>query len=330
MKVRVIAERELRRLMKLDEALIETIEKAFMELARGGVEMPPILSLRVPPHHGEVDVKTAFVPGIPHIAVKISPGFFDNPSLGLSSLNGLMVMLDAKTGLLSALLLDNGYLTDIRTAAAGAVAAKALSRPDSQIVTVLGTGAQAKLQVEALSVVRTLKEIRVWGRKRDRAENLAKSLEAELAITTTAVMDAASAVKGADIVITTTPSENPILFLKWLEPGQHVTAVGSDADYKNELDPAIVAVAQPYVPDRLSQCVRLGELRAAQLARAVGEDQVFPELGQVLLNGSLGRNRDDSITVADLTGTGIQDTAIAAVALTRAQSADAGFLLDVN
>src|SRR4029078_8127151 len=126
--------------------------------------MPPILRLDIPEHRGEVDVKTAYVPGIDGFAIKISPGFFDNPKLGLASVNGLMVLLSSHTGLVEALLLDNGYLTDVRTAAAGAVAARHLSRAEASVAAILGAGVQATLQLEALLLVRPITEARIWSR----------------------------------------------------------------------------------------------------------------------------------------------------------------------
>lgn len=329
-KVRVLTERDLRALVTLDNDVVETIAAAFRRLAQGGVEMPPILSLRVPEHHGEVDVKTAYVPGIAHVAVKISPGFFDNPKLGLPSLNGLMVGLDARTGLLAALLLDNGYLTDVRTAAAGAVAAQALARPDSRIAAVLGTGMQARLQIRALALVRPLQAVRVWGRRIDAARKLAATLSGDLGFAVEAVASAQDAVRGADIVVTATPAEQPILQAAWLEPGQHITAMGCDAPYKNEIEPAIVAAAAPYVPDRLAQCVRAGELRSAIAAGVVAADQKFAELGEVLNGFAEGRQSPESITLADLTGTGVQDTAIAALTILRAEAAGVGTIIETT
>lgn len=123
-EMKILTERELRALVPLDLDAIAAVEDAFAALATKPVAMPPILRLDIPEHRGEVDVKTAYVPGLANFAIKISPGFFDNPKLGLPSVNGMMVLLSATTGLVEALLLDNGYLTDVRTAAAGAVAAK--------------------------------------------------------------------------------------------------------------------------------------------------------------------------------------------------------------
>jgi ornithine cyclodeaminase len=329
-RVRILTQTDLRAVVRLDLDAVETVADAFRALAKGGVEMPPILSLRVPEHRGEIDVKTAYVPGVPQIAVKISPGFFDNPKLGLPSLNGLMVAFDARTGLLSALLLDNGYLTDIRTAAAGAVAARALAREDASVAAVLGAGMQARLQIEALVLMRPLREVRVWGRRSQAAAALATRLANEAGLEARAVPDAEAAVRGADIIVTATPAEEPILRAGWLSPGQHVTAIGSDAEYKTELDPAIVAAAAPYVPDRLAQCAERGELRAALAAGLVPPGRAFAELGEVLAGRAPGRVGPSALTVADLTGTGVQDTAIAALALRRAEAAGLGAIIETG
>ena len=163
-KMLVLTEPDLRKIVRLDASAVACVEDAFAALATKPVAMPPILRLDIPEHRGEVDVKTAYVPGVDGFAIKISPGFFDNPKLGLPSVNGLMVLLSAKTGLVEALLLDNGYLTDVRTAAAGAVAAKHLSRPDAQVAAIFGAGVQARLQLEALTLVRPIKQARIWAR----------------------------------------------------------------------------------------------------------------------------------------------------------------------
>jgi ornithine cyclodeaminase len=322
--VRLLTETEIRRLIRLDRDSIAAIGRAFVRLSTGDVEMPPILSLHVPRHRGEVDVKTAFIPDVPRIAIKISPGFFDNPALGLPSLNGLMVVLDARTGLLSALLLDNGYLTDIRTAAAGAVAADALARPDARIAAVIGAGMQACMQMAALRVVRPIAEVRVWARRAEAADSLAARLRRDLGVAATAVPEPRQAVHRADVIVTATPSGAPLLEWEWLCAGQHVTAMGSDAPYKNELAPAIVAKADLYVPDRQAQCALNGELRAAIAAGLVPPGRKFDELGDVLRGVAPGRTDPSQITVCDLTGTGIQDTAIANLTVERAETADVG------
>ncbi len=321
----ILTEADLRKLVPLDAEAVAVVEDAFRALASGKVVMPPILRLDIAEARGEVDVKTAYVPGLDGFAIKVSPGFFDNPKLGLPSVNGLMVYLSAKTGIVEALLLDNGYLTNVRTAAAGAVAAKHLSREGASVAAILGAGAQARLQLQALTLVRPIREARMWTMASDAAQAAAAAVEMteKLGIFVTAVTDAAEAVSGADIVVTTTPASAPILRAEWLVAGQHVTAMGSDAEHKNEIDPAAFARAI-YVADSLAQTRRLGELHHALAANVVAADATFAELGQVIAGTARGRRAADEITLCDLTGTGAQDTAIATLAVVRAQAARAG------
>lgn len=321
--IRILTEAELRAAVPLDVAAVDCVEAAFRALAGGGVVMPPILSMAIEAHHGEVDVKTAYVPGFASFAIKISPGFFDNPKIGLPSTSGLMVLFSAHTGQVEALLLDNGYLTDVRTAAAGAVAARHLARADAQSAAILGTGMQARMQLKALTLVRPIRRATIWGRDAAKAEAAARDLAEALGIAVRAEPDAARAVAEADIVVTTTPATVPVLDAAWLRPGQHVTAMGSDQAGKNELDPACLSRADRYVADRVAQTRLLGELRSA-IAAGTMADAAYPELGDVVAGSAAGRVEADDITIADLTGTGVQDTAIAALASDRAGATGAG------
>jgi ornithine cyclodeaminase len=316
--VTILTEKELRKLVPLDADAVSVVEEAFRALAGGAVVMPPILRLDIKEANGEVDVKTAYVPGLESFAIKISPGFFDNPKIGLPSVNGLMMLLSARTGLLEAALLDNGYLTDVRTAAAGAVAAKHLSREDSETAAIFGAGVQAGLQLEALCLVRPIRRARIWARDAAKAEVAAADLQKRLGIEVRAFADPENAVTGADIVVTTTPATSPILEAGWIGPGQHVTAMGSDAEHKNEIAPAILKLADLYVADSAKQTRRRGELHHAVAAGLADADADFPELGAVIAGKAAGRNGDSDITFADLTGTGVQDTAIATLARRRA------------
>jgi ornithine cyclodeaminase len=327
-RMTILTEAELRKIVRLDLDAVACVENAFRALATLPVAMPPILRLDIPEHRGEVDVKTAYVPGIDAFAIKISPGFFDNPKLGLPSVNGMMVLLSAKTGLVEALLLDNGYLTDVRTAAAGAVATKYLAREDAAIAAIFGAGVQAKLQLEALTLVRPIREARIWARDAAKAEAASASLGEALGIIVRAEADPRKAITGADIVVTTTPAAEPILRAAWLSPGQHVTAMGSDAEHKNELDPALISAANLYVADSLRQTRRLGELHHAIAAGLVAGDADFPELGQIIAGLRPGRETVTDLTIADLTGTGVQDTAIATLARDRARTANAGTVFE--
>jgi ornithine cyclodeaminase len=323
--ITLLSEARLRELVPLDLAAIDQVEAAFASLATEAVAMPPILRLDLPDHNGEVDVKTAYLPRFDSFAIKVSPGFFDNPKLGLPSLNGLMLVLSARTGLTEAVLLDNGYLTAVRTAAAGAVAARWLAKRDTPHVAVLGAGEQARLQLQALSLVRPFKRVSVWARQRDSAERFASDIVAQMKIVCEVARDPHHALAEADIAITTTPSTEPLIQTTDLHPGLHITAMGSDAEHKNEIAPAALAAVR-YICDRVSQTRVLGELHHALEAGTVDARATFTELGQVIAGTSQGRTGDDEITLCDLTGTGAQDTAIAALALARARAAGAGTL----
>lgn len=322
--IRILTEAELRAAVKIDLTTVDVIESAFAALAGGGVVMPPILSMDLPAVHGEVDVKTAWIPGFEGFAIKVSPGFFDNPGIGLPSLNGLMILLSAKTGLVQAVFLDNGYLTDIRTAAAGAVAARHLAPETVETAGVIGTGVQARLQIQAAHLVRPFSRVLVHGRDMDRARACAADLARGLGITAEAVADPAALVAESQLVVTTTPARSPVLKAEWLHPGLHVTAMGADQEGKNEIAPEALARADAYVCDRVAQCEKLGELRAARAAGLWPGDPPA-ELGEVILGRRPGRRTAGDITICDLTGTGVQDTAIASHVLARL--ADAGTVI---
>jgi ornithine cyclodeaminase len=322
--IKILTEAELRSQIQLDLDAIECIEGAFHALATRAVIMPPIMRLDIIENNGEIDVKTAYIPGVDSLAIKISPGFFDNPNLGLPSVNGLMVLFSTRTGMVEALLLDNGYLTDIRTAAAGAVAAKYLARADSRRAAILGAGSQAGLQLEALTLVRDIDSATLWARDFDKAQSRARELSARLDIEITASPDVADAVRGADIIVTATPSTEAILMSEHIVTGQHITAMGSDSEHKQEIDPAIIADKAQYFCDRLSQVRVLGELHHAIEKKLVQPSAEFPELGQVIAHQVSGRQHRDDTTLCDLTGTGIQDTAIATLAYQRCQQHQAG------
>jgi ornithine cyclodeaminase len=300
----------IKKFVELNEQLIPIIEDAFKNLAKGKTTMPPILRLDIEKYHGESDVKAAYIEGLDSYAIKIASGFFNNPKLGIPSSNGLMILLDSQTGVIKSVLLDKGYLTDVRTAIAGAIAAKHLSNYDSTKAGIIGAGIQAKLQLEALTLVRKINTAYIWSRDSIKTnkfveENINLNVNLE-------VCSSAEEVLGkSEIVVTTTPSKFPLIKSDWLKKGLHITAMGSDAEQKNELDPLTIKQCDLYVPDSLSQTAILGELHHALEKKIVPSDNTYDELGNVILDSNLGRKSKDDITICDLTGTGAQDTAIA-------------------
>jgi ornithine cyclodeaminase len=318
MTITILTEKELRNCIKLDLEVIDIISDAFAALARGDAVMPPILRLDVHDHNGEMDVKTAYVRGFDSFALKMSSGFFDNPKIGLPSLSGMMTLMSSKTGRVEAVLLDNGYLTDIRTAAAGAVAARHLARKDCKTAGVLGAGTQAGLQIEALRLVRPVRRVLVWARDAEKAGAFAEGMARRLGITVETRPTPETVVRESDVVVTTTPAREPLIQVEWLHPGLHITAMGSDAEDKNEIAPVAVAAVDRLVVDSRSQSLRLGEMHHAVATGAIPEDAPATEIGSIVEGRASGRDGPEEITLADLTGTGVQDTAIALVAARKA------------
>ena len=323
--ITILTEAELRRCVELDAEVIDAVADAFTALAAGRVVMPPVLHMELAEAHGEVDVKTAYVSGLASFALKVSPGFFDNPKLGLPSVSGLMMLLSARTGRLEALHLDNGYLTDLRTAAAGAIAARHLARQDARVAGVIGAGVQARLQILALAKVRPLERVLVWARDGAKADACADDVADRLGLEAVAVSSAERLVLEADVVVTTTPARDPLVVADWLHPGLHITAIGSDAPDKNELHPAVLERADLLVCDARAQCARLGELHHAL---EQGMELSTIELGEITGGARPGRTADDQITVCDLTGTGVQDTAIALLAYQKARARGFGTTIE--
>ena len=319
----VLNSSEIKKCVQLNGQLIPIIEDAFKSLALGKTTMPPILRLDIEKYHGESDVKAAYIDGLDSYAIKVASGFFNNPNLGLPSSNGLMILLDSKTGVLKSVLLDKGYLTDVRTAIAGAIAAKHLSNPESSNVGIIGAGIQAKMQLEALLLVRNIKTAYIWSRDSKKTNTFVKNIKDKINIKIIACESPEQTVNLSEILITCTPSKSPIIKSEWLKKGLHITAMGSDAEMKNELDPKIIKDCDYYIPDSQSQTSILGELNHAIKAGLVSAEKKYNELGSVIINSNLGRRNINDVTVADLTGTGVQDTVIARH--TYKISADKGF-----
>ncbi|MEW6753401.1 MAG: cyclodeaminase [Candidatus Latescibacterota bacterium] len=325
MPITVVTERELRELVHLDAESLAAVASGFAALATTQVALPPIMHIIVPDQNGEVDVKSAYVQGAERFAIKIAGGFWENPErYQIPSSSGQMVVMSARTGRCEAVLLDNGYLTDVRTAMAGALAAGHLARHDLDTVGQIGTGAQGRYQVRALQLVRTFRRVLAYDRDAGRLAAYAAEMPGVLGVEVVAAGNAEEVVRQSDLVTTSTPSREPYLRAEWLHPGLHLTAMGADAEHKQELYPEVLGRADRLVCDRRSQCFRLGELHHARDAGILSEDSPVDELGEVIAGLRPGRRDDVQITACDLTGVGVQDTAISLLAYDKALARGAG------
>jgi ornithine cyclodeaminase len=320
--VRILDRDDVQRLVSMSAA-IAAVRAAFAAADRGGAVMPAPLELRLPDVDGELHVKGAYLKGAPVFAVKTATGFYRNAGLGLPVSGGMTMVHDATTGRLQVLIADGGLLTELRTAAAGALAADLLARPGARTAAVIGTGGQARYQLQALLEVRAIEQVTVWGRRPEAAERYRRDMAAA-GVPVSVAATARAAVEAAEIVITATTSTVPLVRAGWLALGAHVTAVGSDMPHKQELDPEILAAAAKYVPDSIEAAAASGELHHAIEAGVFDAGSVYGELTAVASGRLAGRTADDELTVADLTGLGIQDAAVAALTARLASEQDAG------
>jgi len=284
------------------------IEEGFVAYSRGRSVVPPVGELVFEDPPGDVHIKYGYIKGGEVYVIKIASGFYDNPKRGLPSGDGLMLVFDQRTGVLLAILLDEGYLTNLRTAVAGAVVAKYLAPRRIAAVGIVGAGVQGRMQLDWLRRVRTFGEAIVWGTGEAELEAFRQDMESPgLAIRTTRRAEDVAA--AANLIVTCTPSTRPLLRAEWIRPGTHITAIGSDTAEKQELDPAILALARRVVVDSLSQSELRGEVYRAVSAGAIGRERLV-ELGRVIEDPALRRASDEETTVADLTGVAVQDIMI--------------------
>jgi ornithine cyclodeaminase len=319
-KLPVVDEPALRAAVSPADA-VKAVRAAFDADGRGGTVVPAVINLSIPGSRGEFHVKTAWVTGVDVIAIKVASGFYDNPALGLPTGSGLMALFSTKTGMPEALFFDNGFLTDIRTGAAGAVAAECLAPLTMTTVGVIGSGVQARFQVQCLREVRDFSRLVAWSPDRAGLEQYCAEMRESFGLDARPASGPEDVCRAADVIITATPSHDPIVKAEWLRPGQHITALGSDTPGKQELDAACLARADLVVVDRLSQCARFGEVSHAIAAGLMSEVDVHAQLGEVVCGRKPGRSSAAQITICDLTGVGFQDTAIAALAWARVASA---------
>ncbi len=328
MKVRILTEPEIRGLLDMGQT-IPAVEKSLADFSAGKVILPDVVNMDLPRFQGEVHVKSAYIQGEEFYCIKVASGFYLNPSHGLPVGNGLILLFEARTGRPLGLLFDNGFITEIRTGAAGAVAAKHLARDKVSIVGLIGAGAQARFQLQALMEVRPPREIRVWSRDAAHAGAFIEEMKPRFPADYRAVGSPAEAAGGADLIITVTPSRRPLLKASWLSPGVHITAVGSDGPDKCELEPEVLARADLVYCDSVRQCSLLGEVHHALEKKIIRRGQISGELGEIILGKKPGRFNAGQITVADLTGLGAEDAAAAAVVFKKALSSGTGTLLDI-
>jgi len=291
------------------EQALAMIRAGFCAYSRGEVQLPPVQHFTFAQNNGDACVKSGYLAGDTLFAVKVASGFYGNARLGLDSTQGLIMVFSAETGLPVALLLDEGWLTSIRTALAGCLAAKVLAPRRIDAIGIVGTGMQAKLQLLALQDLTPCRTVYVWNRSPATLQRFSSELQ-QLGYTVHASQNAEVLARACQLIVTCTPATAPILQAEWIQPGTHITAVGADTYGKQELASALVARADRVVVDSIAQCTAYGEVAQAVQSGLIKADHLV-ELGQIFNGEKPGRQSEQEITLADLTGLAIQDVQIA-------------------
>lgn len=309
---------EIREFLR-DIDLVQDIEAGFVAYSRGEAVVPPVGELVFDQPPGDVHIKYGYLRGDDYYVIKIASGFYENAKLGLPTSNGMMLLFRQQTGEPLAALLDEGFLTDVRTAAAGAIAAKYLAPPEVHRIGIAGSGMQARLQLDYLKPVTECRTVLLWARNRERGEACAADMR-QSGFDVEVCRDANALLQGCELIVTTTAATAPLLTdTSALRPGTHITAMGSDTETKQELHADLLARADVIVADSISQCRVRGEIHQALSAGAI-EASAIVELGSIIAGDAKGRTAPSQVTIADLTGVAVQDIQVSKAVFERASA----------
>ena len=314
---------QIKELLDVPE-LITELEEGYALYSEGKVEVPPVGFLHFQDPPGDVHIKYGYIKGDRVYVIKVASGFYD-PELGITASDGLLLVFSQRTGELESILLDECYLTDVRTAVGGAVAAKHLAPRTITGIGIVGTGVQARMQLQMLPHAVDCDRVFVWGRNRERVDRMVSGIREDATFWPTefelhGTTDMDYLTSNSNLIVTTTAAKAPLIHAEQIGPGTHITAMGSDDDGKQELDPRLLQKADLVVADSRSQCVLYGEISHAIKQRLIEENDIL-ELGEVIRDPTLGRTSEEQITVVDQTGVAVQDIQIAKMVSRLASSA---------
>jgi len=288
--------------------LLESIEKGFVEYSRGNSVVPPVGELLFEEPPGDVHIKYGYIKNQDNYVVKIASGFSENYKAGLSSSHGVMVMFDKNTGYLKCVLHDEGYLTNVRTAVAGSICAKYIAPSNINTIGIIGTGIQARMQLEYLKMVTDCREVLVLGRNKEKISKYIEDMKSH-GFKINVASNSRELCKNSNLIITTTNANESLIQKDDIKEGTHITAMGSDTPEKRELDPEILNIADAVVVDSIPQCLERGETKNALDRNLIKKEELI-EIGSIIDSGKKLRKNNNEITVADLTGVAVQDIMI--------------------
>lgn len=323
----VLSDQDVADLVSFTENM-RLVEQAFADYNAGRSHAFPVVREEVKPHTGIFGIKSGYLETQDVLGFKAGGFWAGNKAKGLANHQSVIVLFDPATGQPCALVAAN-FVTQLRTAALGAIGCKYLARPDSRVLALIGAGQQGRNQLQAtLTVLPGIKEVYVYDAYRPAAEAAAAGADDGARVARVAAT-AAEACMAADVIVTATPSFQAVVMAPWIKAGTHINAVGTDTRGKQELDPQIFALADKIVVDNITQCLYLGECQHAYDAGIIRRETVHAEIGEIIGGVKPGRQTATEITVFDTTGVAIQDLATAGYALAQARARGVGGKLTV-
>jgi len=331
MKTLILAEKDVKRLLSMEEAM-EAMELAFAEQGMNRTQMPTKAHLTFQKYNGDIRAMPSYLEGLDISAVEIVSVHENNRNrFKLPTTMATVIMTEPKNGSPIAII-GGTHIVDMRTGAAGGVAAKHLARKDSKIVGLIGAGAQAMTQLMALlSLYGNLEEARIWSRTKQTCEEFLEHAKREHGKRITRLIPVErpeDAVRGADLIVATTPSRTPVILNDWIKPGMHINCIGADAPGKQELDPSILKRAKVVV-DEWEQAFQSGEINLPTLQGLLKKEDIWAELGQIVAGLKPGRTSSEEITVFVSTGLAIQAAVTANIAFKKAMAHGLGQMIEL-
>jgi ornithine cyclodeaminase len=323
MKILILDSQQIRELLPMRDC-IELMADALSSLARGEVFQPLRTIIRPPEARGLLGLMAAYRTGDQGAfgmkAICVFPG---NPAIGKDAHQGAVMLFSRETGEMIALM-NASEITAIRTAAVSAVATRLLAREDAHELAIIGAGVQARTHLGALDAVRSIKHARVACRNIEHAHEIAREMQPRFSFPIEPVKTNEEAVRGADLIVTATSSQEPVINKDWISPGAHVNAIGTHSPNSREIDSATMAASRIFVDRRESALNEAGDYLLAAKEGLIDADSILAEIGELLIGTKHGRNSVNEITLFKSLGLAIEDVACAEYLYQKALSQDFG------
>jgi alanine dehydrogenase len=325
--VLMLSRSDIKGLITMPEA-IAALREAHAQFSRGAAAMPVRSVILDPKHDGWFGIMPAYLFGSGALGVKSVTVYKQNPSKGIPATLGLTLLLDPDTGMPLSVM-DAGYLTGVRTAAASGVATSLLAREDARELAILGPGVQGRNHLVAMAAVRPIERVRVYDRDPRNAERFREEMQPAVAAVISVAGSGEEAIRGADVIVTTTTSRTPVVEYAWLKPGAHINGVGAHNPDTRELASEVIARARVVVDSRDAALQEAGDLIMPIAEGLVTAAQLSDELGEVVEGLKPGRTSPDQITIYKSVGIAIQDMAVAGLVYRKALAQHVGTEVDL-